>query len=102
MKKSILALILMTIGLAHGAVLTPNAKVVPPGPAGILFSTFSFPTLLVMDKEVQLSSEEAGLIILSEAVSDSDNDPVSNALAKHLGKDVAEIQAAAIEHYQNR
>jgi hypothetical protein len=80
MKKSILALILMTIGLAHGAVLTPNAKVVPPGPAGILFSTFSFPTLLVMDKEVQLSSEEAGLIILSEAVSDSDNDPVSNII----------------------
>ena len=105
MKKLLQVALLITAIPTYAAIVGMNAEHHCEGQCKAqeaLFSTFSFPTLIFHDKELNLGSEEAKLIILSEAVSESGNDPVSEALAKHLNKDVAEVQAEVLEMYSNK
>ncbi len=102
MKKLILAL-LLTSSLSSFAAAIGDDRTNPcdgynPDAVGCTLGlTFSLPTIIVADKEIQLSEEQTMLTIVSEM--DAETQPITTAFAEANNMTVEEAQEAALASY---
>lgn len=102
MKKLLLAL-LVTSSLSASATIIGDSRTNPcdgynaDGVTCTLGITFSLPTIIVSDKEIQLSEEQTMLTIMSEM--DEASQPITAAFAEANKMTIEEVQDLAVASF---